>query len=235
MILGKKILGTIGAMGGVPAVLNPFMWSLVQMVQYNQEYVCGENEIIHYVQAPTSFHAESRNYLVDNCYGDWLLMLDTDHSFEPDILNRMLKVMYENNIYVLSAIYQYKQDPYPPVLFMKNNNDSEDKKKNPFLLISEWDRSLDLLQVGSCGAGCLLIRKVVLDKIKNELKENPFDILPPHSEDHSFFKRLDKLNIPVFVAMDIECNHLMIKKIELKDYNDIDSKFYNHKIDTVGR
>lgn len=232
-MFSKKIIGTIGIMGGTPAVLNDFMWSLVQMIQYNNEYLCQPNEIIHLVQPPNSFHAFARNHLCDHVYGDWLLMLDNDHSFEPDLLSRMLRIMYTHNTPVLTALYQYKQSPYAPVIFVENP-DNKTKEINPFEMLGDWDRSLEVMQIASSGAGCLLIKKEVINKIREELNEDPFDISFPHSEDLSFFKRLLKLKIPVFCAPQIEYHHVMPKKLSLKDYNDPDIEFSTRKVTGIG-
>src|SRR5258708_13102775 len=34
----------------------------------------------------------SRNVLSTNCIGEWCLMLDVDHTFDPDLAENMLKV-----------------------------------------------------------------------------------------------------------------------------------------------
>lgn len=232
-MFSKTIKGTVGVMPGSPAVLNDFMWSMVQFVQYNQEYLCQPNEIIHYVQPTNTFHAFARNYLCEHAYGDWIFMLDTDHAFEPDILARMLRVMYKYNTPVLTGLYQYKQEPFAPVLFV-HNDDKDTKDINPFELLGDWDRKLEIMQIASSGGGCLLIQKWVLKEIREQLKEEPFDISFPHSEDHSFYKRLIKLGIPAFCAPNIECHHIMPKKLSLKDYNDPDMQFFKRKISSIG-
>src|SRR3990167_10526335 len=114
-IFQKECLGTIGIMSGIPFVHSEFMWSFAQMVQYNAEYLCGPNEFIHYVKPNTSNHAAARNSLKNQMLGDWLLMLDCDHIFDPDIAVRMLKVMDEYKVQVLTALYTMKEPPYAPV------------------------------------------------------------------------------------------------------------------------
>ena len=217
MLIGKKVKGAIAYMGGVFALPEPFVWSWSQMVEYNADYLVNPNDRIHYERATASYHSFARNTLVQKMQGDWLLMLDTDHVFDPDIAVRMLDRMDKWNIDVLVGMYQYKTPPHSPVLYLK--------KGNAFEMLGKWDKKADVIEVGSAGAGCLLVKKTVFERIKNELKQEPFDILPPFSEDHSFFKRLHKLKIPAYCDPTIECHHLMMKKISLEDYKENEQLF----------
>lgn len=213
MLLSKKILGTIAYLGGVEYLPEKFCWSFAQMVQYNTEYLCVQGEIVHYDRATVSYHSFARNTLVDKIRGDWLLMLDTDHSFEPDIAMRMLHTMNLHNIDILTGLYQYKQYPHIPTIY-KNGED-----KKGFQVIGDWGKDAEIFEVDSAGAGCLLVKKDVFKRIKEELNESPFDIIHPFSEDHSFFKRLEKLNIKTYCNPKIECYHLISREISIKDFD----------------
>ena len=50
----------------------------------------------------------------------------------------------------------------------------------------------------------------------SRLKENPFDIIPPYGEDHSFFMRLKKLGIKAYgaVVMDINKSQITVKPVQ---------------------
>jgi len=214
MPLGKKPIGTIGYMGGLMSVPEAFMWSYGQMIQYNSDYLVEPNECIYYTRSSISFHSAARNSLVDSMKGDWLLMLDTDHVFDPDIAARLLNVMNINNIDVITALYQYRTHPHSPVIYQWTDKGLE--------AIGDWDR-LDgpyLIPIGSSGAGCLMIKRTVFEKIKKELKEGPFDIVHPYGEDHSFFKRLKTLGIKAYCAPHIESHHIQIKQLSIdNDYD----------------
>lgn len=214
MLLGNKIIGTVGYLGGLPTLPEPFVWSWSNMVQYNHDYVCEPGQTIHYTHAPMSYHSAARNYLVGNMKGDWLLMLDTDHEFDPDILARMLRVVYKHDLPVLTALYQYKTEPFNPKIYRW-------RTKNNLEPIGNWDKSIgvDAMEIGAAGAGCLLVRKEVFKKIETDLKEEPFDIHMPFGEDNSFFWRLKKLGIKPYVAVNIEYPHLALQKITMADYS----------------
>ena len=208
MLLGKKIIGTISYMGGVPTVPEPFLHSWSQMIEYNADYLCETNERINYDNALISFHAAARNNLVDTMKGEWLLMLDTDHQFEPDLAARMLFCMNQYDIDVLTGIYTHKTPPHVPVIYKY--------EKNGFAPLVILEKNVRILEIDSAGAGCLMVRKSVFDRIR-EKGESPFDITHPYGEDHSFFLRLRKLKIKSYCNPHIECHHLAWKGTNIAD------------------
>src|SRR5439155_20130556 len=123
-----------------------------------------------------------------------------------DLAARMLHLMNVHNIDVLTALYQYKSPPYSPVLFRWNEKDNLE-------MIGDWDSSVSTFDIGSAGAGALLVRRQVF-----EVVQNPFDVMPPYSEDHSFFKRLKEAGIKSYCCPLIEAPHLVVKPLTLNDY-----------------
>jgi hypothetical protein len=209
-LTGRKAIGTAAYMGGVPAVLEPFCWAWGQMVQYNAMYVCQANEYVHLDRAKISFHSWARNDLVDRFLGDWLFMLDTDHQPEPDILARLLHRMNEYDLDVIVGIYQYRYPPHPPVLYGWNSG--------KLARLGKWNEDAPVQTIGGAGAGCLLVQRQVFDRIKNELHEQPFDVIGQGGEDLAFFDRLKRLNIKAYFDCGVECPHLTIKPVTLKDF-----------------
>lgn len=209
MLVGKKVLGTVAYMGGVPAVLEEFCWSWGQMIQWNQEALADDTHIVHYDRVKFSDHGPARNALVQRFLGDWLFMLDCDHQFEPDILCRLLKIMREINCEVLTGLYQMKVPPYPPLLYQDIQG---------YKIMGKWDSDATALQIASAGAGCLLVKKTVYDRIRIELGVGPFDRLQNFSEDHSFFNYCARLKIPAYAAMKVEANHLRTVPVTLADH-----------------
>lgn len=215
MIYANKTIGTVAYLGGLMAVAEEFCWSWSQMIQYNNEYLCEPGQEICYKRAKFSFHAAARNQLCAEMRGDWILMLDTDHSFDPDILARMLIQANKSNLEVLTALYHHRSSPHCPVLY------AYDVDSELFRPIGDWDKPAEtyLIPVASAGAGTLFIRRSVLKRIKDELNEGPFDIISPLGEDHSFFKRLIKLGIKAYCNPDIQSFHLQIRPISIEDYD----------------
>lgn len=211
MLLGRKPIGTIAYMGGVPAVLEEFCWSWAQMVEFNAEYLEDDRHYVHYDRVKFSDHGPARNALVDRMLGDWILMMDTDHQFEPDIARRMLRYATEGNLDVLSGLYRFKMFPHSPVAFATN---PENKTLQG---IAKWDERSELLEIEATGGGCLWIRRTVLDKIRQETKQQPFDRIDGNSEDHSFFKRLKQVGSKAYLAPRIESEHLVVRPVVAAD------------------
>lgn len=198
-----KYIGTVAYMGGIPSIPTPFLDSWTNFLVYN-----GQNlgDIFYYNPDKTSFHAQARNQMVDKMRGDWILMLDTDNRFPPDILHRMLKRMEQHELDVLVGMYQFKSRPHSPVMF-----NWDDKTGVPARILDYQAQQFDQFHyfpVEVAGAGCLLVKLAVFERILSELKENPFDIIPPLGEDFSFFKRLQRLGIQAVCDPAIHVEHL---------------------------
>ncbi len=192
------------------ALPEPFTKAWGDMIQYNYEYLLKPTERILYNRATVSYHSFARDSLIDEMQGDWILMLDTDIIFEPDVVARMLHKMEVNNIDVLVGIYPYKGELHAPVLYGYNP-----KKKIEFI-IGDWDKRFDVIECDSAGAGCLMIRKSVVDKVKAS-GESLFGIIEPFSEDISFFRRLRKLGIKAYFTPNIKLGHLKFRELSIED------------------
>ena len=216
MLLRKKIIGTCAYLGGLQATLEAFTWAWSQMIQFNTEYVCQPGELIHLDKATVSLHDFARNSLAERFLGDWLFMTDTDHQFEPDILSRMLYMSNKHKLQVVTAIYRHRAGPGGPVIYQWDED-------GVFALpIGNWDQDVEAMQVGSAGAGCLLVYRSVYDRIRKELNEAPFARFSHYGEDHAFFQRCRKLDIPVYALPHVESPHIVIDTLKMKDYDRLD-------------
>lgn len=226
MLLKNRPIGTVSYLGGLPANLEEFTWSWGQMIQFNAEALCGPGEYVHLAHTKASFHSFARNQLAEQMMGDWLLMLDADHQFEPDLCVRLVDRLNAYDADVIVGLYQHRQAPHVPVLYLKNDEDL-------YAPIGAWDTTADVFAVDSAGAGCLMVRRRVFDRIRAELKEGPFDVIPPFGEDHSFAKRCEKLGFKILCDPRIECHHLQVRPVTLADY-DRDAVLLNEPQSVVG-
>jgi hypothetical protein len=205
-----KIIGSVGRMWS-DVIYSQAADSITEMLQFSQMTLCRFDEMILFNKAAVSYHELGRNQLVEEMEGDWLLQVDTDHVFSPDLLVRLLAVQKKYDAPVVSAIYQYKHAPHGPVAALWTG----DKTLTP---ITEWNREAETLEVGAVGAGALLVRKDVFKRIKSELGEAPFQITEGLSEDYSFCRRCRKLGIPVTLATQVEAHHLIRHALSIHDY-----------------
>lgn len=189
------------------AVPEEFCFSFAQMVQYSNEALCNPGEYVHLDRSIASFHSSARNNLVQRCLGEWILMLDTDHYNDPDLLARMVGLMKAENIEVLSGLYRYRVPPYLPTVYKWVPS------LNSYTVLAEMDWSAPLVEIDCAGAGCLLVKRSVFARITHELKEEPFSIEGRFSEDFSFFNRLRRLGIKSYVSPQIESSHLKVHRV----------------------
>jgi glycosyltransferase involved in cell wall biosynthesis len=213
MLFKNKCLGTCAYMGGVPAVLEDFCYSWGNLIQYNQEMLCRQGEYVNYMRTRMSYHCAARNEIAKNFKGDWLFFTDCDHAFDPDLCARLLHRMDSHKVDVIVGVYTYKSPPHSPLLYL------EDPTNHLYQPVGGWDGDAEIMEIGSAGAGALMVRRCVFDKIKKELDEEPFSILHPLSEDHSFFRRCKQVGVKAYFDPRIETHHLAIKKLSLKDYD----------------
>lgn len=200
-MLGRSAIGTIGMMGGVENVPTGFACSLAHMAIYNERFLLQPTEEIVLLRAQQSYHATARNWLVAEMHGDWLLMLDTDHTFDANMLKRLLVPFEAKGLDVLTGVYFQRGEPFMPVLWRVD-------EKGDLTFLSGLPRS-QIIAVDAAGAGCLLVRRRVFERIASELGEAPFDPFEGYSEDIAFFLRLRRLGIQAWAHTGVELKHLM--------------------------
>lgn len=220
MLKQLKCIGTVGRMycDNPPA---KFMDSLVEMLQFSHLVDCKAGEYIHYAKGQCSWHILGRNMLAKEFRGDWLLQLDTDHIFAPDMLHRLLMLKQKHNAPVLSVVYGYKFPPHGPVMGIWDHKES-------LAQIYDYPRDVDIFEVGAVGGGGLLVDRSVFNAIA-ETGEHPFDTIGGLSEDYSFCLRCKRLGIPVLVAPQVESHHLIYTAIHMEDYKPNREDFTNAK------
>jgi glycosyltransferase involved in cell wall biosynthesis len=184
------------------------------MIEYNARVNFGGR--VNYTSIQSSSISYARNVAAQNMKGDWILMLDCDAQFDPDIAERMVRIMEEYNTAVLTGVYLYKKEPHYPVLYTYN------KIHGKFEVCAGWqsDGKAKIFKIDGAGAGCLLIKRITLSYIAQELHEKPFDIISPLGEDMSFFDRLRRLKVDSWCDPSVVVEHLTLKPlVPGLDYN----------------
>lgn len=139
----------------------------------------------------------------------WLWFVDTDIGFPPTMLENMLALAGPERP-VITAIYLAVVDGEPdgmggygadvhPAVYEFNQQDQ-------VVEIVRWPQPLpddQLIKVGACGAGMLLIARDVLDRVGPD----PFDRIGALGEDLSFCFRLRELNIPIHAHTGLITTH----------------------------
>jgi GT2 family glycosyltransferase len=140
---------------------------------------------------------------------DWLLMLDSDMAFDPDLIDRLLEIADPATRPVVGPLcYSVNHDGAFPVAYRMVDG--------RFALHTSPPENT-LMQVDGLGAACLLVHRSVFEKVRDESAwpGRWFDTLflddQPLGEDLSFMLRLRAAGIPVHVHTGIPIRHMKWK------------------------
>ena len=147
----------------------------------------------------------SRNNLATKALqseADYVLWLDSDMVFEPDLLERMFAVMEEHDLDILTGLYFRRVNPYSPVLF-----DRLEMQRG----VCEWSnfKSLpdELFEVGGCGFGCVLMKTDVFIDVQAR-HHAMFDPILGTGEDLAFCWRARDVGYKIMCDPSIVVGHV---------------------------
>lgn len=134
---------------------------------------------------------------------DWVLWLDSDMIFEPDLLKKMLKVCEENDIDFLTGLCFRRKPPYTPTLF-----DRLDKMEHGASYTTIMSVPEGRFKVGGCGFAGVLMSTDVLLSVAARFGGRMFDPLEGFGEDVSFCWRARQCGYEIWCDSDIELGHI---------------------------
>lgn len=145
---------------------------------------------------------------------DWLLFLDADMVFEPDLLDRLVEAADPLERPVVSGLYFGRSEdgtPFPQMYALV------EAAERPGEVISARfeDYPKGLVEVFGAGAGCMLIHRRVLELMRERAADPVFPWFQETSaingrytsEDLTFCHRVRELGLPVYVDTRIVCGH----------------------------
>lgn len=158
--------------------------------------------------------ANNRNYIVKDFLAkedyDYLIMIDSD-IIPP--LNLLDLVDYQKEI-ISPVCFAYMNDSIVPLVVEYNKDKSEGQK--PFTVMP-LEGTEGLVEVDAVGTGAMIIRRDVLEKIKDQPFCNRYDEegLKTMGLDFSFCDKARKEGIKVHCHLDYTCSHWV--KVDLKE------------------
>lgn len=145
----------------------------------------------------------SRNSLVEASLergSEWILFLDDDHVFSPDLLFQLLS--HEQP--VVAGLYLQRSDPFLPIAYTEKREDSYWP-----LDLSLLPKDPGLIPVVGAGTGGMLIRSEIF-----------YDLEPPwfihttqQSEDLFFCDRVVEAGFPIFVDLKAPLGHIAVTTV----------------------
>lgn len=134
---------------------------------------------------------------------DWVLWLDSDMVFRPDLLQRMMKVCTENDIDFLTALCFRRKPPYTPCLFERLDKIDKGASYTALLSVPEGR-----FQVGGCGFAGVLMSTDVLISVSAKFNGRMFDPMEGFGEDVAFCWRARQCGYDIWCDSDIEMGHV---------------------------
>lgn len=126
---------------------------------------------------------------------EWLMFLDDDHVFPPELLTRLLA----HDVAIVGALYMQRQVPFAPIAY---SNKTEDERYIPVQLADHGPN--DLIEVAALGTGGMLIRSEILRAMQEPWFEHG-----RASEDLIFCDRVYELGLgPVYCDLGARMGHL---------------------------
>ena len=142
---------------------------------------------------------------------DYILWLDSDMVFEPDILEKMLDTIGEDEI--ITGLYFRRVSPFSPVLFDKLEMEDDG---------CHWTEFKDIpdkpFEVGGCGFGCVLMPTEAVAGVSLNFREmfNPMKCV---GEDLAFCYRARKSGYKIICDPSIKLGHVGHTVITEEFYN----------------
>lgn len=135
---------------------------------------------------------------------DYVLWLDSDMVFDPDVMERMFKTLKDNDLDILTGLYFRRVPPYTPVLFDKLEIDWNTKVCD----FSEFKEIPDkLFEVGGCGFGCVLMKTDVFFDVQSKFG-NMFAPEANNGEDIAFCCRARECGYKIYCDPSIIFGHV---------------------------
>ncbi len=188
-----KTLIAIPSMDHVPSL---FAQSLATLNRVGDCMVCFQMGSLVY----DSRNALGKLAIQHNC--DYVLWLDSDQVFDSDLLERMFKVLQDNNLDFLSGIYFRRVAPYSPVLFKSLNYEENKATWSEFGDLPEGG----LIEIAGCGFGCVLMSTEVLMSVQAKYN-TMFQPMQGLGEDLAFCWRARQCGYRLMCDTSIEVGH----------------------------
>jgi hypothetical protein len=195
-----------------------FMDSFVVMYAYDASHKRRVFEGGGIMPLVSSIVSTARNDIVrvflDEHEADWLWFVDTDMTFDPDIVDRLVEAAHPRDRPIMGALCFSLQDGYRacPTIYVIRNDDKVGRV---------FDYPKNKLMRVMTGTGCLLIHRSALEKMRDAKRPDgtprfpkPFEWFHntqlgdlPVGEDITFCIRAEAIGIPVHVDTSIKCGH----------------------------
>lgn len=141
---------------------------------------------------------------------DYLLMVDSDMQFEPDVISRMVDVITQNNLDYVSSLCFKRCYPTEPVICKSIDYAFDPEKgviKHDVVLWTDYPKDT-LFECGGSGFGMVIIKVEKMVRMIEKFKMSPFEPLPGLGEDYSFCLRFHECGFKMYCDSRIKIGHI---------------------------
>lgn len=191
-----------------------FHRSIIALMEYDR-FQGWDNLLAEKAVVSGANISKARNELVEwflnETDGEWLWFIDTDMVFEPDTLPRLLcaaQVAGADVIGGLCCMIDDNDGPIPTIYQLGNFGQGEITR-----VVFDFEENA-LMQVAATGGACLLIKRQVLETIRDRTPDNPWPWFSETvingnwvSEDIHFCLLANSCGHPVFVDCTTQIGH----------------------------
>ena len=144
--------------------------------------------------------AIARNNLAEAARGEYIFWVDDDVLPPPDTI----KKLYAHDKDIVSGLYFSRQPPHYPQIHMFDDKDCRFASS-----VVDYERNA-LIEIDACGAGCMLIKRKVFDKIKKPYFNYvpATETEPKMGEDYYFCKKVKEAGMKVYCDTSVICKHI---------------------------
>ena len=133
---------------------------------------------------------------------DYILWLDSDMVFEPDLMTRLFESLKANDADFVSGLYFKRFPPYEPVVYSKFDIVDDEIIAEKMTEVPET-----VTAVGGVGFGCVLMSTALALAVYNEYN-TMFAPIGNVGEDIAFCYRAQTLGYKVLLDPSIRCGHV---------------------------
>jgi hypothetical protein len=205
-------------------VSNTFMLSLQDLLFYDMslhQRIVGNHHGVMGKQCGAAGIGDGRNDLARatlDSDAQWLFMIDSDMSFEPNIVERLIESAHAIDHPVVGGLaFAHRKDGNASLYGTRYRcvptvyRFHEDDDKVGFVPVFDYPRN-ELVECSATGGAVLLIHRNALEAVRDKFGEVWFDMIrhpkgAHFSEDLSFCVRLSACGIPLFVDTRVKTGH----------------------------
>lgn len=130
---------------------------------------------VHWSVIQGSILTSQRNELVQRMQGEWILFIDSDMSFDPTAVGRLVASREEGDYDILGGLCFQRVAPYQPTLYMR-----EQPTSGGYLFLEKWDS--DIVEVDGTGLAFIIIHRRVFERMIRVMDERPTFVWPSLEE-----------------------------------------------------